>query len=76
MTSLTPSGDRECLLEAEDERLRGSWRKVSSHCSDRGRSRPLAAGRISRASIGDAGVSVIIGVCRGTMIATGPGTES
>lgn len=72
MTSLTPSEDRERLLEAEEEWLRASVTNVSSHFGerDRDRDRDLVAVRISGGSIGVAGVSVILGAWVGFMMAT------
>jgi hypothetical protein len=69
-TPLTPSGDLECLLEPEDERLRASCMNVLSHCCERDRGFPPRG--LSWGSIGVGGVSVIDGAqgaCLGTMIA-------
>jgi hypothetical protein len=61
MTWETPSGDSECLLDAEDERLRVSWMIVLRNRDDRDRIRVRVG--LFRASIGVGGVqSVISGV--------------
>jgi hypothetical protein len=61
----TLSGDRERLLDAEDERLRVWWMSVLRNCDDCDRIR-LRVG-LFWGSIGVGGVSVIIGVCLGAI---------
>lgn len=66
MTWETLSGDSECLLDADDERLRVSWKIVLRNCDDRDRIRVRVG--LLRASIGVGGVqSVISGVVLGAM---------